>query len=773
MTPTPFEVEKMVKKNTVILKLSGMLNTETRADLEPYVEELDSSQNLQEVILNLDRLTHIDSRGLSTLLSMHRRFTERDVGFRLVNVNDYVLRLFQVSNLVNLFEIGPPPQDHASLVHDRREALWQSHAFTTQLLAALGEAVLGVDADGRVLFVNPAAERLLGWEEADLLGRVLSDALNPRDQSGRPVLMALSPHPALEETQNPVVRVEVTLHKRSGETTEVEWVATTIFQAGQRIGRVIGIRDLSQRRRAQDEVKRLATAVDQAAEMIVVTDPDGVVQYVNPAFERVTGYSREEAVGKRTNILSSGVHDQAFFEDLWRTIRGGRVWTGRFMNRRKDGRLYEEEATISPVHDAAGAIINFVAVKRDITQEVLLEQQLRESQKFEAIAQLAGGIAHDFNNLLTSVIGNIQLAKIKKKGDVTAYLEKAEQACLRGASLVQQLLLYSRKSTSTKEQVSLNSIVREVLALARETIDRRIEFKVELHQQLPPVRADSGQMHQVLLNLVLNARDAVEDRRVAESSTEKKPTTPFEQKITVKTDIVSPDSQKIPKDALPPAEDYVVLTVSDTGTGMDSKTRQHLFEPFFTTKEVGRGTGLGLATAYGIVRNHGGWVEVQSSPGVGSTFNVYLPADMASKVDQSQQVVLEPVPGGNETILVVDDEISICEVAKDILEGHGYQVLIALDGVEGLDIYSREMAHIDLVILDLSMPKLSGREVLERLKALNPSVRVIISSGYLGDDIHSTASDCVFVQKPYRTDDLLRGVREALDRLPLKSLRSA
>jgi len=272
---------------------------------------------------------------------------------------------------------------------------------------------------------------------------------------------------------------------------------------------------------------------------------------------------------------------------------------------------------------------------------------------------------------------------------------------------------------------------------------------------------------------VLNARDAVEDRRVAESSTEKKPTTPFEQKITVKTDIVSPDSQKIPKDALPPAEDYVVLTVSDTGTGMDSKTRQHLFEPFFTTKEVGRGTGLGLATAYGIVRNHGGWVEVQSSPGVGSTFNVYLPADMASKVDQSQQVVLEPVPGGNETILVVDDEISICEVAKDILEGHGYQVLIALDGVEGLDIYSREMAHVDLVILDLSMPKLSGREVLERLKALNPSVRVIISSGYLGDDIHSTASDCVFVQKPYRTDDLLRGVREALDRLPLKSLRSA
>ncbi len=766
MTPIPFEVEKTVKQHTVVLKLSGMLNTETRADLEPFIEELDTSHNLQEVIFNLDRLTHIDSRGLSTLLSLHRRFTERDIGFRLVNVNDYVLRLFQVSNLVNLFEIGPPPQTHASLVHDRREALWQSHAFTTQLLGALGEAVLGVDSDGKVLFVNPAAERLLGWEEADLLGRCISEALDPRDHSGRPVLTALVPHACLDESQNPVVRVEVTLTKRSGEIAEVEWVATTIFQAGHQIGRVIGIRDLSQRKRAQDEVKRLATAVDQAAEMIVVTDPEGVIQYVNPAFEKVTGYTREEAVGRRTNLLKSGVHDPAFFEDLWRTIRGGQVWTGRFTNLCKDGRLYEEEATISPVHDATGAIINFVAVKRDITQEVLLEQQLRESQKFEAIAQLAGGIAHDFNNLLTSVIGNIQLAKIKKRGDITTYLEKAEQACLRGASLVQQLLLYSRKTASTKEKINLNSIAREVLALARETIDRRIEFKVDLQQELPMIRADSGQMHQVLLNLVVNARDAIEERRKSESELGAQETPSTVLRITIGTDVVTPDPHKIPGDATTMANKYVVLTVADTGTGMDSKTRQHLFEPFFTTKDVGRGTGLGLATAYGIVKNHGGWVEVMSTPGVGSTFQVYLPTDLTPVTAEPKEPTVKPVPGGNETILVVDDEISICDVAKDILEAHGYNVLIALDGVEGLEVYSREMSSIDLVILDLSMPKLSGKEVLERLRILNPAVRVIISSGYLSGDIHSTASGCIFVQKPYRTEDLLRGVREALDRSP-------
>ncbi|GMV65190.1 MAG: anti-sigma factor antagonist [Candidatus Omnitrophica bacterium] len=762
MMPIPFEVEKSVRRGTVILKVCGMLNTETRTDLEPYIEELEATPGLHEVIINMEKLTHIDSRGLSSLLSLHRHFTERDISFRLVNVNDYILRLFQVSNLVNLFEIGPAPEDQASLVHNRREALWQSHAFTTQLIAALGEAVLGTDEGGRILFANPAAERLLGWEEAELLGRSIEEALQPLDALNQPV--SLIGHSALTDVESsPVMRLEASLTHRNGELYDAEMVATTIFQSGEKIGKVIGIRDLSLRRRAQDELKRLAIAVDQAAEMIVVTDPEGIIQYVNPAFEKITGYTRQEAVGKKTSLQKSDVQDPRVFADLWATIRSGKVWVGRFTNRRKDGRFYEEEATISPVHDSTGNIINFVAVKRDITQEILLEQQLRESQKFEAIAQLAGGIAHDFNNLLTSVIGNIQLARTKKGGDIQSYLEKAEQACLRGASLVQQLLLYSRKSPSSRELVNLNAIAQEVLALARETIDRRIEFAVQFHPQIPHVRADSSQMHQVLLNLLVNARDAIEEHSNNNQGADQPPSREYHPCIKVTTDHVERSQLQPPRDVKSVSGRYVILTVSDTGIGMEKRVQQHLFEPFFTTKEVGKGTGLGLATAYGIVQNHGGWIEVASQVGQGTTFKVFLPAEGSMARHSRSMDTSKTARGGHETILVVDDESSICEVAADILETNGYKTLMAQDGIEALEVYEKNIGQIDLVILDISMPKLSGKEVLERLRILNPQVKVIISSGYLTGEINSVSDRCVFVQKPYRTEDLLRGVREALD----------
>jgi anti-anti-sigma factor len=760
-----FEVEKTVKKDTVVLKLTGALDTETRLQLAPYIDPLKSDPNLREVIFNLDRVTHMDSRGLSTLLSLHRHFTERDINFRLVNVHDYVMRLLQVSNLSNLFEIGPPPESEALLVHDRREALWQSHAFTTQLITALGEAVFGVDADGRVLFANPAAERLLGWEEADLLGRPLTEVIQPFDASGEPV--TLDPNGAGGSDASPVTRLEAALLTKSGEPVEVEIVATTIFQYGHRIGRVLGIRDLRQRKQAQSELKRLATVVEQTAEMIVVTDPDGIIQYVNPAFERITGYSREEAVNTPTSLFHGIVQDGAFRQNLWETLKSGKVWTGRLTNRRKDGQLYEEEATISPVQDSSGNTINFVCVKRDITQEALLEQQLRDSQKFEAIAQLAGGIAHDFNNLLTSVIGNIQLARVRPQGDIQGYLARAEQACMRGASLVQQLLLYSRKSPSEKQVITLNLIVREVVALARETIDRRIEIETHLMPDLPRIIADPTQMHQVLLNLVVNARDAIEEVRSLAGEEEGIPAARASSpKITICTESISLAKEGPALDVLGDPGDYTVLSVSDTGTGMDAKTQEHLFEPFFTTKEVGKGTGLGLATAYGIVRNHGGWIEIESERDRGSTFKIYLPVAQGGCKEAARSEDSGEPKRGSETILVVDDETSICDVARDTLESYGYTVLAANDGEKGLEVYAREMSRIDLVILDLSMPKLSGREVLERIREINPHARVIISSGYLTGDIQAVASGCIFVQKPFRVDSLLRVVRRALDQSP-------
>jgi anti-anti-sigma factor len=769
MTVFTLDVEKTIKKSTAILRLVGVLNTETRQILMEAVDPLKESSEIREVIFNLDSLTHIDSRGQAALLSLHRYFTERDVSFRLVNVHDYVLRLFQVSNLVNLFEIGPAPEDEASLVHDRREALWRSHAFTTQLITALGEAVLGLDAEGRVLFANPSAEKLLGWDETELLGRSFTEAVNLRDLRGFPVHLKPSGPAGAEAGGHPVHRTDATLVTRDGQACEVEIVATAIYQYGDKIGQVLGIRDLTQRKQAQEELRRLFAAVEQAAEMIVVTDPEGVIQYVNPSFERTTGYSREEAVGQTFNLVKSGVHDQAFFSALWETIRAGKVWTGQFTNRRKDGSLYQEDATITPVQDSTGAITNYVAVKRDITQDILLEQQLRESQKFEAIAQLAGGVAHDFNNLLTSVIGNVQLARTRAKGDVQPYLQKAEQACMRGASLVQQLLLYSRKSPAEKEFLDINTIVREVAALSRETIDRRIEIVTDLGKDLPKVKADPAQMHQVLLNLILNARDAIQEiRNALDAAGETARAGNHLCRISITTCQESLDLAQVSTSLDAKPGEYVVLSVADTGAGMDAEVQRHLFEPFFTTKEVGKGTGLGLATVYGIVKGHNGWIEVQSLKGDGSTFRVHLPAAADFQTAGIETPGVLETRGGTETVLVVDDEDSICEVARDVLETHGYQVLVAHDGEEALAVYERESARIDLVLLDLSMPKLSGKEVMGRIRASHPEARMALTSGYLTEEFRETSGECVFIQKPFLVQDLLKGVRQALDNAPGK-----
>jgi len=754
------EISKEVKKDSVVLTLTGGLDDSSQAGFLSTLEPLKQDDRLTTVVLDLEAVTHIDSRGLSTLLSLHRHFTERGANFRLVNVKDYVLHLFQVSNLVNLFEIGPEPTNEATLIHDQREALWRSHAFTTQLIAALGEAVLGIDAEGRVLFANPAAERLFGWDEADLLGRSLEEATHPETADGQPVLLSGRAGEGEGDSGAPVLHQEAVMTSQEGRLLHVEFVATTIYQSGERIGRVLGIRNLTERKREQEELRRLATVVEQAAEMILITDTEGTIQYVNPAFEKITGYTRGEVVGQSSRLLKSGKHDKAFYKNLWDTILRGEVWSGRFVNRRKDASLYEEEATISPVHDGAGKISNFVAVKRDITEEVHLQRQLYDSQKLEAIARLAGGVAHDFNNLLTTIVGNIQLALTRKSGDVKEFLEKAETACMRGASLVQQLLLYSRKSLSGSEPVNLNTLAHEVIDLARQTIDRRIEIEARLSKKIPIVRADPGQIHQVMLNLILNARDAIEDGLTPLSEE------PSLSRILVESEVVSLEEESVGEEIERSAGNYVILSVTDSGPGIDSATQERLFEPFFTTKDIGRGTGLGLATAYGIVKTHGGWLEVSSQLNQGATFRVYLPAADSEEALAGSPEEEPELVGGSETLLIIDDEAPIRDLARTTLEEYGYRVWTAADGQQGLDLYTEHVKEVDLVVLDLSMPKLSGREVLARMRNLNPTVRIIISSGYLAGEVHDLReSACsAFVQKPYRIAQLVRQVREVLDR---------
>lgn len=398
--------------------------------------------------------------------------------------------------------------------------------------------------------------------------------------------------------------------------------------------------------------------------------------------------------------------------------------------------------------------VRMVGTLKDITNEREMEAQLRQAQKMEAVGQLAGGVAHDFNNILTGILGNLSLAMMHlgQGHPVKEFLRSAEQAGRRAADLTRQLLAFGRRSMSQPREVFLPSLVEEAVGLLRRTIDPRIVIYLEEPPSVWPVRADPTQLHQILMNLGVNARDAM----------------PEGGRLVINLVNVTIDAAYCASKPYARPGRYVCLSVSDTGTGMDEATREHMFDPFFTTKEVGKGTGLGLAMIYGIVKQHEGWVTVDSMLGLGTTFRVYLPAVPEALIEPESGPWAEPKPlGGLECLLVVDDDEAIRGFARQFLVSYGYTVLLARDGEEALQVLHAQQGRIALVILDLTMPKLNGRQVLQKLRTGGDRTPVILSSGYMADgavqDLIGLRQAQAFVAKPYTPEDLLRKVRGVLD----------
>ncbi|MFQ5701712.1 MAG: PAS domain S-box protein, partial [Acidobacteriota bacterium] len=426
--------------------------------------------------------------------------------------------------------------------------------------------------------------------------------------------------------------------------------------------------EIAERRRVEVELQHLATAVDQASDAILITDTDGTIQYVNPAFERISGYGHEEVIGRKPSLLKSGKHDREFYRELWETINRGEVWTGRSINRRKDGSLYEEDSTISPVVDACGKIINFVAVKRDVTERVALEARLRESEKIEVIGRLAGGVAHDFNNLLTVIMGCGQLAldAVGQDHAATHDVEEIRRAADRAASLTRQLLAYSRHQVLEPRVLQLNDVVSNLEKMLERLIGDNIELVVVREPELGRVKADVGQVEQVVMNLVVNGRDAM----------------PRGGELTIETANVSLDPAYARRQADLPPGPYVMLAVSDNGYGIDPETQSRVFEPFFTTKEVGQGTGLGLATVHGIVKQSGGNIVLSSQPGQGTIFKIYLPrVEETAGAGGSTDVPTEQT-AGPETVLPAGDERSAQALGRRDLQD-GDSAVLDLPGRTG------------------------------------------------------------------------------------------
>jgi PAS domain S-box-containing protein len=506
------------------------------------------------------------------------------------------------------------------------------------------------------------------------------------------------------------------------------------------------------RKNAESELDRLATAIEQVSEAVFITDPDGSIRYVNPAFTALTGYCREDVIGKNPRILKSGRHGPELYEVMWRTISTGRVWDGRLTDKRKDGVLYEADITVTPIKDDSGRIINFAAVCRDVTAVAALEEKLRRSQKMEAVGLLAGGIAHDFNNVLTTIVGYnyFILEGLETGNSLRPYSLEIKRSAELAGSLTHQLLALGSHQVVQPRVMDANSVILSMTKMLRRLVGEDIDVELSAHSALWAVKMDSGQLEQVVLNLAVNARDAM----------------PKGGRLNLSTKNISARKDRSPDPLISlPAGQYVCLEISDSGMGMDEATRARIFEPFFTTKEPGRGTGLGLSTVMGIVKQYRGHISVQSEPGQGSTFRVYIPRAEGGVEAMLPGDIPKSTKGGEETILVVEDNDALRDIIKKALREKGYRVFSARSAEEALAKCCKLKERIDLLLTDVVLPDVEGPELAKRLLESRPALRVVIMSGYPGGAFakFSAGRDTFHIEKPFSPEQLLATVRRSLD----------
>ena len=503
----------------------------------------------------------------------------------------------------------------------------------------------------------------------------------------------------------------------------------------------------------EQSLRKLSRAVEQSADTILITDLHGIIEYVNPAFEVLTGYHHDEICGRTPRLLKSGEQGPEVYQEIWNTILAGNVYRGILVNRKKNGELYYVEESICPVRDAAGQITHFISNGRDLTERLRLEAQLLQSQKMDAIGNLAGGVAHDFNNILTIITSYAELAldTVPHNSPLESKIQEILLAARRAAELTRQLLAFSRKQPQALRVADLNEVVERIAKTLPRLIGEDIEFTFAPGQGLGRVRVDPLQIEQILMNLAANARDAM----------------PQGGHFRIETSHVTLDEDYVQcKQAVIPTGRYALIIVSDDGAGIPPEHLPHIFEPFYTTKPLGKGTGLGLATVYGIVKQNKGFIWAYSEPAMGTVFKIYLPCvgrrDNAGEVDD---VKSGRVIRGSETILLVEDEHSVRNATAEFLRLQGYTVLEAKDGVDALSVAKNTRSTIHLLITDVVMPNMSGGQLAKELAQLRPDTKLLFVSGYAGKTVldHKVLDlETNFVQKPYTLKQLSLKIRFAL-----------
>ncbi|MBU1109225.1 MAG: transporter substrate-binding domain-containing protein [Candidatus Riflebacteria bacterium] len=623
--------------------------------------------------------------------------------------------------------------------------LTQSEAHFRTLVEGAPTGIF-VQTDGLFSYLNDEVCRLLGaMSSAQLLNKPVLDFVHPSAREAQQKLIN-----AIVHDKRGTPTVEMVFLRLDKTEIPVDITFTPINYLGQS-SLLVFAKNISSRKESESELDRLTSAIEQVGEVILITDIDGTIQYANPALENLTGFSRAEVLGKKTSIFKSGKHDRKFYEDLWKTISNGMTWNGRMVNKCKDGRLVVEDTTISPVF-AMSKIVNYVAVKHDITEYLRLNEQLQQAQKMEVVGQLAGGVAHDYNNMLGVILGYTELAMDDiqdKDSQMNEYLAEIHKAAARSTEITGQLLAFARKQAISPRILDINECINGMLKMLRRLIGETIDLVWIPMEGSLAVKMDLSQINQIFTNLCVNARDAMSGAG----------------KVIIETGVCEFDEEYCADHPGTLAGRYALLSVSDSGCGMDKATVAKIFEPFFTTKELGRGTGLGLATVFGIVKQNDGFINVYSEIGQGTIFKIYLPMYDISHAETAKKKTIEKVANKGETILVVEDDASILRLASKILTGLGYSVISTRSPLEAVKL-AEELQTIDLLLTDVVMPEMNGRELFEELQAKRPGIRCLYMSGYTADVIAQQGilkEGIDFIGKPFSNAELSRAVRQVID----------
>ncbi len=509
----------------------------------------------------------------------------------------------------------------------------------------------------------------------------------------------------------------------------------------------------------EETLQKLWRSVEQSADTVIIMDRSGVMEYVNPAFETLTGYSRQEAVGQTLAILKSEQEAVELGEEMWNTVLSGNVFRGIVTNRKKNGETLIFENALSPMRAGNGQITHFISTGRDITERRKLESDLQQVQKMDAIGRLAGGVAHDFNNLLLviSAYAELMLDSLPTQDPLRRNVNEIITASRRAADLTRQLLAFGRKQMQLLQVLDLNAVIGEIATMLPRLIGEDVQVVLVPGLGLGKVKADPIQIEQIVMNLAANGRDAM----------------PGGGTLTIETANVQVDESYVQRHSMVPQGDYVLLTVTDSGQGIAAIHLPHIFEPFYTTKEAGKGTGLGLATVYGIVKQNGGFVWVYSEPGLGTTFKVYLPMVQSASGEVRITKPTEDSPGGCETVLLVEDEASVRQASRQFLTQSGYTVLEASDGEDALRVSREHRGQIHLMVTDVVMPRMGGPKLAERLAEERPDMKVLFVSGYAENTVLQHGKIDVttrFLQKPFSLKALARKIREILEAVDSRAL---